>query len=302
MAGEPSRRPGVGCVVTVLDLGAVVAVPPSWPASLHPRELAALDLPTPFLVGDLRLVAQRLAAFEAALPGRPAVLRGEVQLRHRHVLRTVAALGSGFEVASIGELSMLQDARRRPRTRCCTATRSSRRPRRAARRGRPLALRFDSEGELDKIAQLAPGGRPSTSASGSTTRRSVFPLSRKFGAEAHDARALLLLARSWVCSPTGSLPRRLAVRRASAWRQAIAVDRTAHAPASPTDGVAWRCSTSAEASRHATASRSRRSSQIGDAVFRRWTSCCPTGRTAGRRAGPAPRRGERRHGRERPRP
>jgi ornithine decarboxylase len=60
----------------------------------------------------------------------------------------------------------------------------------------------DSEGELDKIARTAPGSavyvRVRVDDSGS-----VFPLSRKFGAEAHHARALLQQAEQLGLRPYG---------------------------------------------------------------------------------------------------
>jgi len=60
----------------------------------------------------------------------------------------------------------------------------------------------DSEGELDKIARCAPGSavyvRVRVDDSGS-----VFPLSRKFGAEAHHARALLQQAQHLGLQPYG---------------------------------------------------------------------------------------------------
>ena len=55
--------------MSVLDLGTWVDVPARWPESLHPTQLAALDLPTPYLIGDNRLLRERLSAFESALPG-----------------------------------------------------------------------------------------------------------------------------------------------------------------------------------------------------------------------------------------
>src|SRR3954452_9602956 len=187
--------------MTMLDVGAVACVPSAWPDSLHPRELARLDLPTPFLVGDTRLVSQRLRAFEASLPDvRPfyAVKCNS----DRQVLRTIAEHGAGFEIASLGELGLLQDAGVQP----CDVLYSNTVKPAAHVRGAYAAgvWRFavDSEGELDKIARCAPGAavyvRVRVDDSGS-----VFPLSRKFGAEAHHARALLLQARQLGLQPYG---------------------------------------------------------------------------------------------------
>jgi len=66
-------------------------------------------------------------------------------------------------------------------------------------------------------------GRPSTSACGSTTRPACSPLSRKFGAEAQEARALLLLARNLGLRPYGvTFHVGSQCTTTTAWRQAIA--------------------------------------------------------------------------------
>lgn len=61
---------------------------------------------------------------------------------------------------------------------------------------------FDSEGELYKLAQHAPGSAVYARLRVDDSP-SLFPLSRKFGAEAQEARALLLLARKLGCGRTG---------------------------------------------------------------------------------------------------
>ena len=89
-------------------LGPVYAIPSAWPEGLPPELLSGIDLPTPFLAGDLRMVADRFRRFGQALPRvRPhyAVKCNSAP----EILRTAAAEGAGFEVASLGELRMLQD-------------------------------------------------------------------------------------------------------------------------------------------------------------------------------------------------
>lgn len=187
--------------MTVLDLGASTEVPRSWPQSLQPQELALVDMPTPFLVGDTRLVARQLVAFEAALPGvRPfyAVKCNS----ERKVLHTLADHGAGFEVASLGELRMLQEIGVDPQDVLYSNTVKPATHVRAAYEAGVWRFAIDSEGELDKIARCAPGSavyvRVRVDDSGS-----VFPLSRKFGAEAHHARALLLQAAHLGLQPYG---------------------------------------------------------------------------------------------------
>ena len=187
--------------MTVLDLSALTDVPEAWPASLHPQELALLDFPTPFLACDTRLVAQRLTGFEAALPG----VRPFYALKcnsEPEILRTVATYGAGFEIASLGELRMLQDIGVDPSEVLYSNTVKPAAHVRAAYEAGVWRFAIDSEGELEKIARCAPGSavyvRVRVDDSGA-----VFPLSRKFGAESHHARALLLQARHLGLTPYG---------------------------------------------------------------------------------------------------
>lgn len=174
---------------SMADLGTVLDVPRQWPETLHPTLLADLDVPTPFLACDLDMLARRFERFHAALPRvRPfyAVKCNSAP----EVLRRAAASGAGFEIASLGELRMLQDIGVRPADVLYSNTVKP--PAHVAGAAEAGVWRFavDSEGELDKIARNAPGAavyvRVRVDDSGS-----VFPLSRKFGAESHHARALL---------------------------------------------------------------------------------------------------------------
>jgi len=206
----------------VVDISTFVDVPQDWPSRLHPAVLRDLDLPTPFLVGDLALLSTRWRRFVAAMPQvRPfyAVKCNSSE----PVLRTVAAEGGGFEVASYGELETLQRIGVDPREVLYSNTVKP--PSHVAAAAAAGVWRFavDSEGELDKIARMAPGSavyvRVRVDDSGS-----VFPLSRKFGAEAHHARALLQQAAHLGLQPYG-LTFHVGSQcvATSAWVQAVAV-------------------------------------------------------------------------------
>ncbi len=129
------------------------------------------------------------------------------------VLRTLAAYGSGFEVASLGELRMLQDDRGRP------GRGALQQPDQAAGSTSPRRYKaglwrfsFDSEGELHKLAQHAPGSAVYIRLRVDDST-SIFPLSRKFGAEAYEARAPAAAGpRARAPAVRGDVPRRLAVR------------------------------------------------------------------------------------------
>ena len=119
------------------------------------------------------------------------------------VLNTVADHGTSFEVASLGELRMLQELGVDPTDVLYSNTVKPASHVVGAAEAGVWRFAADSEDELRKIARCAPGSavyiRVRVDDSGS-----VFPLSRKFGAEAREARALLLTARSSGCSLTAS--------------------------------------------------------------------------------------------------
>lgn len=201
--------------------GPVLEVPPSWPERLSPEVLAAIDLPTPFLAGDLGAVAHRFRRFGRALPR----VRPHYAIKCNsapEVLRTAAEEGAGFEVASLGELRMLQAVGVDPAGVLYSNTVKPASHIAEAAAAGLWRFAVDSEGELHKIARVAPGSavyvRVRVDDSGS-----VFPLSRKFGAEAHHARALLQEARRIGLQPYG-LTFHVGSQCAttSAWRQAIA--------------------------------------------------------------------------------
>ncbi len=187
--------------MTMLDTGAWVDVPAMWPASLHPRHLATLDLPTPYLLGDTQLVRDRLRAFASALPGVTPFYAIKCN-SDPTVLRAVASEGAGFEIASLGELAMLQAVGVDPRDVLYSNTVKPAAHVRGAFEAGVWRFAVDSEGELDKIARCAPGSavyvRVRVDDSGS-----IFPLSRKFGAESHHARALLQQAKHLGLQPYG---------------------------------------------------------------------------------------------------
>jgi ornithine decarboxylase len=203
------------------ELGSILSVPRHWPASLHPKVLSRIDAPTPFLAGDLGMLAARFHDFTAAMPRvRPfyAVKCNSVT----DVLQTAATTGAGFEIASLGELRLLEAIGVDPADVLYSNTVKPGSHIDGAAEAGVWRFAADSEGELDKIARHAPGSavyvRVRVDDSGS-----VFPLSRKFGAEAHHARALLQRAKELGLQPYG-LTFHVGSQcvATSAWVQAIA--------------------------------------------------------------------------------
>jgi ornithine decarboxylase len=176
-------------------------VPGQWPTGLAPEVLSALDRPTPFLLCDVAVVRERIAAFRAALPGVDPFYAVKCN-SSPELLDVVARASGGFEVASLGELRMLQAAGLDPGTVLYSNPVKPAAHIAAAARAGLWRFGFDSEAELHKIARHAPGSavyvrlRVDDSAA-------AFPLSRKFGVEPHTARALLGQARTLGLQPYG---------------------------------------------------------------------------------------------------
>ena len=176
-------------------------LPAHWPATLGPGVLDDVDLPTPFLLGDLSVVADRFRRFMAALPGVAPFYAVKCN-PSPPVLRTVAAAGASFEIASLGELRMLEHIGVRPRDVLYSNTVKPAAHVAAAAAAGLWRFSVDSEGEVHKIAAHAPGSAVYVRLAVDDTD-SVFPLSRKFGTGPAQARALLLLARRLGLRPYG---------------------------------------------------------------------------------------------------
>jgi ornithine decarboxylase len=178
-----------------------LAVPPSWPAALHPNELARLEHATPFVVCDLETVRERYESFTRVLPGvecfyalkcNPAV----------EVLEELAGLGSKFEIASHGELELVRPVGVDPGDVLYSNPVKPPAHIEACYEAGVWRFAFDSEAELYKIARNAPGSAVFLRVRVDDST-SVFPLSRKFGVEPREARPLLLLARRLGLRPYG---------------------------------------------------------------------------------------------------
>jgi len=193
----------------------------SWPTPLAPATLGGIvDMPTPYLVTDLDTVAARHASFRAALPG--------VQVHYamkcnpaEEVLRTLHSEGASFEVASIGELRMLQAIGVDPADVLYSNPVKPPAHIAAAHAAGLWRFSFDSPNELTKIAEHAPGAAVYVRLR-VDDEASVFPLSRKFGTDIEDAYDLLLLAQRLDLRPYGvTFHVGSQCLRPSAWASAI---------------------------------------------------------------------------------
>ena len=176
-------------------------IPVQWPASLAPATLKVIDLPTPYLATDLDVVAQRYAAFAAALPGVVTCYAMKCNPAPE-ILRTLAGLGSSFEIASIAELRTLQTLGIDPAGLLYSNPVKAPAHIAAAYAAGLWRFSFDGPGELAKIAEHAPGAAVYVRLRVDDST-SVFPLSRKFGTDIEDAYDLILLARRLGLHPYG---------------------------------------------------------------------------------------------------
>ena len=196
-------------------------LPSSWPLALHPQRLAEVDACTPYLLCDLDTVAGNFAELRTALPSARVFYAMKCN-SSPEVLQTLARLGSNFEVASIGELEALTGLGIDPSEVLFSNPIKPPAAIAAAHAAGLWRFSFDSEGELRKLAQHAPGSAVYIRLRVDDST-SIFPLSRKFGCEAHQARALLLLARELGLRPYGvTFHVGSQCSATNTWRQAIA--------------------------------------------------------------------------------
>lgn len=157
--------------------------------------------PTPCLILDLDIVAERYRRLREAIPhvGVYYAVKANPELA---VLRVLADLGASFDVASPGEVDLALAAGVRPE-RISYGNTIKKRSDIAYAYARGVRLfAFDSVGELEKLAVAAPGAsvfcRILAAGEGAD-----WPLSRKFGCEPAMAADLLRVAAALGLDPCG---------------------------------------------------------------------------------------------------
>jgi ornithine decarboxylase len=212
--------------MTVAVTGSVAPeIPAHWPTGLAPATLGLIDVPTPYLVTDLDVIGQRHAAFTAAMPSVITCYAMKCN-PSPEILRTLAARGAGFEIASLGELRMLQTLGIDPAG--VLYSNPVKPPSHIAEAYAAGLWRysFDSPNELAKIAEHAPGAAVYVRLRVDDST-SVFPLSRKFGTDVEEAYDLMLRARRLGLRPYGvTFHVGSQCGSASAWRTAVAAAGT----------------------------------------------------------------------------
>ena len=156
---------------------------------------------TPYLVTDLDVVEQRYKKLAGALP-LTATFYAMKCNPSAEILRRLDACGASFEVASLGELRVLQQLGFDPDGVLFSNPVKAPAHIAGAYAAGLWRFSFDAPNELVKIAEHAPGAavyvRLRVDDSGS-----AVPLSRKFGADVGDAYELMLMARRLGLRPYG---------------------------------------------------------------------------------------------------
>lgn len=146
-------------------------------------------LPTPYLVMDLEIVAERYDALREAIP-EAAVFYAVKANPAPEVLRVLAAEGSHFDVASAGEIALCQSLGIAAERLSFGNTVKKESAIESAYAAGVRTFAVDAPEELDKLTLLAPGStllvRLASDGGGAD-----WPLSRKFGTT-EDAAEMLL--------------------------------------------------------------------------------------------------------------
>lgn len=196
-------------------------LPRAWPHGTHPGLLDAIDHATPFLAFDTDVVIRQLTRFRSALPGF-AVHYAMKCNGEPEILRRLHDQGTGFEIASIGELDNLESIGVSGSDVLFSNPVKAPAAIRTASAAGVWRFSFDSLGELEKIASVAPASAVYLRLRVDDSD-SVFPLSRKFGATAEEGYQLLLHARDLGLQPYGlTFHVGSQCTRTSTWDRAIA--------------------------------------------------------------------------------
>ena len=193
MAPAHSGRQEGGTVATsvLIEPAIVTATEPYvGPTARIEEFLRTAGRETPFLVVDLDVVASRYVQLVDSLPGVDVFFAVKANPAPE-ILELLVGLGANFDVASIGEIDACLAAGADPTRLSFGNTVKKRTTIRDTYRRGVRIFAFDSEEELDKLIDLAPGAtvfcRILCDGSGAD-----WPLSRKFGCDPELALSLLL--------------------------------------------------------------------------------------------------------------
>ncbi len=156
---------------------------------------------TPLLVVDLDVVANNYRALRRYLPIADVFYAVKANPA-REILSLLNGLGSSFDTASRGEIEMVIAAGATPERISFGNTIKKQRDIAWAFEQGVRLFAFNSEAELRKLAESAPGARVFCRIL-MTCEGADWPLSRKFGCEVDMARDLMVMARDLGLDPYG---------------------------------------------------------------------------------------------------
>lgn len=167
------------------------------------RKLKNLRHETPFFVFSKEALLNNLREYQRYLPRRTEICYAMKANSEKIVLQHLHNAGVSFEVASKYELALSKEIEV-PAERIVygTSVKPESHIKEFTRYGVDR-FAFDSEQELLKIANVAPGSRVYIRMLVNAKSNSVFELSKKFGATADEAAALLLRAKEVGLVPYG---------------------------------------------------------------------------------------------------
>ncbi len=165
------------------------------------RYLETANLPSPCLVVDVEMVAHFYLELADTLPAARVFYAVKANPAYEIVSR-LAGLGSNFDTASLGEIDLCLAHGVAPERISFGNTIKKQKDIAAAFAHGVSMFAFDSEAELQKLAESAPGAkvfcRILVDCGGAE-----WPLSRKFGCETHMAADLLVRAKALGLDPCG---------------------------------------------------------------------------------------------------
>jgi len=166
------------------------------------RYLADERPPTPCLVMDLDVVRQNYEALAAALPAARIFYAMKANPAPE-VMSLLAGMGSSFDTASIYEVREALAAGARPAQVSFGNTIKKQSDIKAAYDLGVRLFAFDSEGELEKLAEAAPGAQVYCRLRFECSKTADWPLGGKFGCSVEMAGDLLTRARNLGLDPYG---------------------------------------------------------------------------------------------------
>jgi ornithine decarboxylase len=163
--------------------------------------IAASDEPSPYLLVDMDVISDKVRRIGANI--RNARVFYAVKANPEiEICRFIAGLGTGFEIASEGELRILSQLGVAPERIITSNPMKTFRFLEEAVDYGVNYFAFDSKAEADKMSRYAPGSNVYVRLT-VPNEGSDWPLSKKYGVEIDDAAALIVYARDKGLNPVG---------------------------------------------------------------------------------------------------